>query len=484
MNYEEGGKKHMTMNELRKEERQPMHLPVRTEAGEGFNEWVIDFSLCGCRIKTPAIFGKNEIITISLFTISRGSVAAKPSYKIGKVMWERIQPNGLGEYGIQFIPQQLMEATEENKTARNLFFSEKANHASNRFQGRRTVLKFVLVAVFVGMALITAFLCISFHMENQKLMKENLLLKKAVSSSAVNRPAERFFMLPLEASIRPMPGLFEPYTAGDGVRRYRSRTSPTQATRRSTSKNMKKSVIKEKWALPVKRILSLSNLQTSYNQHNIKTSIIFLDLLLSNFISWRKDPGLLTGDTLVISKDNVASLFGSLKNKDSENSLDLSSLQQINLFLDKGDYRFEVLLNRTGEQAIPHGFGAKIRYASYVSGRILTGTNEGGPSAALPHITVIIDDPLALLFKTMAFSFLRGVSEMSVVIAEICPVNLGKETNLVGILYGFQGNGDCRAVRSNLEKPALSYVKGTKISSNFLSEKLRNINTFPINLMN
>jgi hypothetical protein len=88
--------------ELRGEERRPVRVPIRTEEGEGLDEWMVEVSGQGCRIHTPAIMNVGDAVALSILSDTRSIRPLRRGHKVGTIRWEAVAPEGRSEYGIEF----------------------------------------------------------------------------------------------------------------------------------------------------------------------------------------------------------------------------------------------------------------------------------------------------------------------------------------------------------------------------------------------
>jgi len=92
----------MPQTESRREERRPVRIPIRTEEGEGLDEWMVDMSSRGCRIHTPAILNVGDAVAISILSDTRSIRPLRRGHKVGTIRWEAVALEGRSEYGIEF----------------------------------------------------------------------------------------------------------------------------------------------------------------------------------------------------------------------------------------------------------------------------------------------------------------------------------------------------------------------------------------------
>ena len=92
----------MPQYESRKEERRPVKVPVRTEVGEGLDEWMVDVSPGGCRIHTPAVMTIGDAVSLSILSDTRSIRPLRRGHKVGTIQWENVEEKGRSEYGIEF----------------------------------------------------------------------------------------------------------------------------------------------------------------------------------------------------------------------------------------------------------------------------------------------------------------------------------------------------------------------------------------------
>jgi hypothetical protein len=89
--------------ELRKDVRYLLTVPVKTEEGNGLNEFVLNYSSGGCCISSPVIFQAGDFFILYFPQLVENQYVVLRSYRLCKVVWNRIGQDRQNEYGIQFL---------------------------------------------------------------------------------------------------------------------------------------------------------------------------------------------------------------------------------------------------------------------------------------------------------------------------------------------------------------------------------------------
>ncbi len=89
--------------ELRKDTRYLLTVPVKTEEGDGLNEFSLNYSYGGCCISSPVIFQAGDFFILYFPQLIENQCVRLRSYRLCRVVWNRIGQNKQNEYGIKFF---------------------------------------------------------------------------------------------------------------------------------------------------------------------------------------------------------------------------------------------------------------------------------------------------------------------------------------------------------------------------------------------
>jgi len=88
---------------VRKTPRIVLQKPFRSAEGEGVDEMILDYSEGGCRIISPVIYKIGDSLIIDIGRALKDTKVGTTILRLGKVVWDKVNPDGRGEYGVRFV---------------------------------------------------------------------------------------------------------------------------------------------------------------------------------------------------------------------------------------------------------------------------------------------------------------------------------------------------------------------------------------------
>ncbi|MBL8026205.1 MAG: hypothetical protein JNL74_07330 [Fibrobacteres bacterium] len=211
--------------------------------------------------------------------------------------------------------------------------------------------------------------------------------------------------------------------------------------------------------VPKRRVVDAKTILEAYQKSPMKTPIPVLDIMASLLLRFKDDKGLKRGDTLSLLGNDLKASIAGIQIEDEEGKIDLSKLNEINLYNFGNRFLFDIRLVNPGEQLIPHGFGTKVGYATQITGYVTLDT-VGAFSSASPRIILSVEDSSSIWLKETTLSPLKGIANMKISSAELLTICKDKVNHVIGLLYGYRNNGQFAVVRTNITTPSLLYAKG------------------------